>query len=391
VVTGKQKSKYLQKIHPFANNNNWAQSHFWLAAMTNFVEEAESLGETGLWPALENRHSYFSQQFYARGNREQIETQCVMTLISLLKEYHTASDAVDTPAIQFILEYLNHNESMEICLHANRSLQEIIDIFEVYDWLFADSVTKRFDSMPDFSGKKEIAQTLLKMLKKTKHNKEGWKGLNQEQVNTIIDKFLSILFSGNDENSKEAENWFTAILKMRSIKPILGERIGSLTDITQLKEALTLVDKFQDEQLTLRVVETILNSDLTYAGLVGNVQKITQIADSSLYIRKSLLKLLGQIRIGQLDTYKAVVQASVEYQGIFDDNDIEILVDKLARLLAQDYPDNIFACEQLNKLQNIPSSKRDSLKYPVSLANIPNDENSQQNEKILNDLRKKIN
>ncbi len=392
VVTPKLKSKYLQKIHPFANNNEWPITLFWLQSMVGFIKEAESLSETKLQTTLENRHNFFFQQFYDAGQRGKIQIQCVITLMSLLKEYYFGSEAVYAPSVQHLIKYFNRNESKEVYFHGNKLLKDIIDHYQVYNWPFTDHVINRFESIPETEGKNAIADTLLLMLKKTECIEGNWKSLQPNQIKLVIKKFFSELFSNDQEKSQKAANWIYEVGSIVLIKPFIKEEVNSISDPLKLKGVLPLVSTILGRSVNSAISDAIIRSDTSYKKLSENVETVVKIKYGRVYARTSLLKLLDETKLQKIDPYKSVLQVCIDQQQIFKVTHIEKMIDdKFVPILGHEFPHAIFACEQLIRVKRIPESKHSLLRTLVGRIRIPTDDSDRDiHKQILSKLKKRL-
>jgi len=279
-----------------------------------------------------------------------------------------------------------------VYLHANRLLQDTIDASKVHNWLFADAVVARFDSTPDLEGKCAVTSTLLTMLKKSELSEETWTGLQPNQIQQIIRKFFSVFFSDNEEQSQKAQVWITEAAKIGSIKPIVSAEVNSISDTLKLKRVLPFVTTILDPATNRAISDKIMRSDTSYKGLTENVQTVIEIKYGRVYAKASLLQLLNETTVQNIEPYKSILQVCVDQQQLFEESDAEKLIDdKFTPILGQEFPHAIFACEQLLRLEQIPESKHSLLRTLVGRIRVPDDDDRKnEHAQILKQLKGRL-
>ena len=275
------------------------------------------------------------------------------------------------------------NESSEIYLYINELYSKIVDGFEVYNWPFAQQVINRFVNT-GWLQRKEFANTLNKMLLKT----SAEKGLNEQQINTILDHYLNTAKSQQSEQSIEAKKWIKEVIKNKVIKEQLQRKIRNINNSQELLVLLYVVLELKDKVLLQEITNKILLQTPC-----ENIKTIVEILVNKKIdietVQQAIKERINQLDIEKNAQHRDCLLQFIDLEKIINKNLSEKIIDKLRPLLASNNKENqLLALNCLDKLENIPESKKDLLKALLREINI--DELQNEEKALLDRINKRI-
>ena len=296
---------------------------------------------------------------------------------------YLATDEYDNYIIQWLSNFFAKEESPEIYFYINELYSKIIEKFEVYNWPFSQQIIDRFVNT-EWPQKKEFASTLNKMLLKTTHQK----GLNQQQIDSILSHYLNLAKSPQKEQSTEAKDWIKEIIKNELIANSLQAKINSINNTQELLQIFEIVLKLKNDKLLAQVISKII-TQTPCENIESVLRDLLDRKTDMNMIRKAVEARINQLDIENNNPHRDCLNKFINIKEILDERLSEKIVDKLRPLLASnDRERQIFALYCLGSLEEIPKSKRELLK--VLVKEIKTEGWQGQEKEILNKIRKRI-
>ncbi len=384
LLSQEQIDSYIIRILPFLNDNNWSNMSFWLDALTRFIIKSGESTHQETFNVLNNRHQFLFGE-YAAGHIDEINIKCYKLFLNLCKEFYIISKEHNSEIIDWLNGFFARNESPGICLYINKTYQEIINHFKSYNWHFALAVIQRFSSLSDFDHKTEIAHTLIQMSLKT--NERG--GLDENQINQTIEFFFQTFFLDDEQQSREAKKWISAIIRSDFIKGFVKTRVEIIDQPEQQRKIIGLALSLGDKKLGQDIISSIIKSANNYEQLKKRVNQIKRYKNSPKILESALLiVLLNDISTKEIDYYKDVIRVCVENQKLFSKTNIGKIINKLRPLLASDNnEEQLFGVKMVEQLKVIPENKKSLLKTLLSEIKFK----GKRNKKLLQSVIRKIN
>ena len=386
ILSENQNTLYIEKIIQFANVNNWEVMDFWFVALeVPFEKISDNISNElakKIYDLLNNRYQWLYAQYTARRISE-INIKVYKSFLDLCMLLYLTTDEYDNYITQWLNDFFVREESPEIYLYINELYSKIIEEFEVYNWPFSQQIIDRFVHA-GWPQKKEFALTLNRMLLKTTHEK----GLNQQQIDSILTHYLNIAKSPQNEQSTEAKNWIKEVIKNELIANSLQKRINSINNTQELLQIFEIVLGLKNEELLAQVISKIITQ--TPCENIESVLRdlLDRKADIEI-IRKAVGERIDQLDVENNDQHRDCLNKFINIKEILDKKLSEKVVDRLRPLLASnDKGRQIFALYCLENLEEIPKSKKDLLKALVK--EIKAEGWQEQEKEILNKIRERI-
>ena len=386
ILSENQNTLYIEKIIQFANVNNWEVMDFWFVALeVPFEKISDNISNElakKIYDLLNNRYQWLYAQYTARRISE-INIRVYKSFLDLCMLLYLTTDEYHKYITQWLNNFFVREESPEIYLYINELYSKIIEEFEVYNWPFSQQIIDRFVHA-GWPQKKEFALTLNRMLLKTTHEK----GLNQQQIDSILTHYLNIAKSPQNEQSTEAKNWIKEVIKNELIANSLQKRINSINNTQELLQIFEIVLGLKNEELLAQVISKIITQ--TPCENIESVLRdlLDRKADIEI-IRKAVGERIDQLDVENNDQHRDCLNKFINIKEILDKKLSEKVVDRLRPLLASnDKGRQIFALYCLENLEEIPKSKKDLLKALVK--EIKAEGWQEQEKEILNKIRERI-
>lgn len=374
-------AKYVNKVLPFSNVNDWSRMNFWFDTLEGLVKKIEEKPlRDSVFNMLNIRYQFLFDQ-YIGGAKAEINVKCYKQFSSLCRELYLSSDKSNNQVIKWLNDFFNRNENPEVYLYVNEIYFEIIDYYEVYDWPFSQNVINKFVNLP-WEPKKKLAKTLNLMLLKTTNEN----GLKTDQINSILDQYLNLIRTSSNEETEETVKWLKEIKENECIKSHLNERLNSISNPAEQMKYLEILKEMDKELLESSVTNIITHTSCE------NLTKIVE--DLKEKVEIIVIKKALKNRLNKFTTDDEEYVCYIEY--LLDNNKIlklskELIgsiISKVKPLLASDKKEKqINALRLLSKVEEIPSEKKNLVK--TLLENI--DENDFLEEKeILEKVKEKV-
>ncbi|MDA2920307.1 KAP family NTPase [Desulfobacterota bacterium AH_259_B03_O07] len=333
---------YLEIIIPYLNTNDWNHIKYWFEALKGFIQKADNENIINSFFTTLGQKYNFLFNSYTQNNKSDLNLSCYTGFIDLVKELYFATDSEndkDDQLVTWLNSFFERNEAPDVYRHVNGIYQEIIDFFNAYHWPFAQNTINRLNTISNWDHKKEIANTINSMLKKS----DADNGLIEEEVNSVIDNYVDIMFS-NEQYENAIKGWLSEVKENDFVKEIMIKNFESIEEISRLKKILDILSKIGDDDLLSHAIDTIIlkTEDNRLAEIVNDLNKGFSLSE--------------------------------KHVGKLIDN-------KLKRLLASnEKEEQYYAIQVLEQLENIPKHDRNLLK---TLLNDLESENFSDDEKVV--------
>lgn len=348
--------KYVLKLIPISNVDDWNHMKFWLNALVGFISKIDKNSKSTweqVYNLLNGRNS-FLYNAYNQNHISEIHLNCYKSFLEITAEFYRNVEAdlgYDDQVIDWMNNIFNQNRSEEIYTFANKKFEEIIDKTNPHSWPFADNMINRFKTMPSWEYKKEVANTINLMMQKT--DKED--GLEDEQIELALDNYIELINDSDQDKENINEtiaSWLSAISKNNNIVKIVTNRISIISEVGKQKILLKVVKDIGDISLLNDTINNILAN-------------------------KNDDELIEEIEY-------------LENEFGLSENNIENLIDKKVKtLIASDNKiDQLFGINILNSVNRIPDSDKTLLKS--MLDDINKKDYEKEEEKLLVQAKKKV-
>lgn len=377
---------YIEKITQFANANNWEAMHFWFNTLkVPFKKISNNISNElakKIYDLLNNRYQWLYNQYTARQISE-TSIRVYKSFLDLCLLLYSNTDEYDNYIAQWLNNFFVREEGPEIYFYINELYSRIVDEFEVYNWPFSQQIINRFVNTA-WPQKKEFASTLNKMLIKTTQEK----GLNQQQIDSILTHYLNIAKLPQVEQSTEAKNWIKEVIENKLIVKSLQAKVNLINNPQELLQIFEIILELGNKDLSTQVISKIITQIPC-----GNIESVLRNLLSKKVdieiIREAVKTRIDQLDIENNNQHRDCLNKFINIKEILDEKLSEKIVDKLRPLLASNNKERqIFALHCLENLEEIPNSKKDLLK--VLVKEIKTEGWQKQEKEILNKIRKKI-
>lgn len=393
ILLDDHEKNYITKINSNILTNDYDQLNFWFKALKGHIINCnDNTILNNLFTNLENRYNFLYTRFYQQNERNEIQLECNVNFLNLLSEYYLSISDLNHNSITYLNNYFQHNESRELFLYVNSIYKEIIEHADVYNWPFAELVISRFNNLPTFDDRKNISQTILLMLKRTKEEEEETIGLSLPQIEKAIDQFFEYHYSSIDEESKEAEKWLLELLTYKNIKTYVENKIKSFEDIEQQKKIMKVISKIRDDDIKQTSIYNIIKSSIINGEIKTDISLIIDNfgQNGEKYIKNSLLGIIEEISTEDIDNYKKILEKVINLQKFLNNEDMNQIIDKLIPLISSDKKGlQKYAINRLNQIDYIPSEKHALLKQLINRIEFKKEEDQMQIKVIKSKLRKR--
>ncbi|MDD5530572.1 MAG: P-loop NTPase fold protein [bacterium] len=371
---------YISKIIHFINTSNWEFVSFWLKTLKGFIKKIkDDTIRQQLHNRLLERYNFLYTQY---AGRNLIDVETYKEFLNVAKELYLSSLAANTQSVEWLNSFFNRNENSEIYLYINELFREIIRYFETYNWPFSQIVINRFISTGDEKQIKEFGETTSLMLEKSTSEK----GVNVTQINSIIEKYLNILYKGSLEQSEEITKWLSRGIKNDYVKKFIEDKFSLITGAVEQKEVLDILIEIKDKSLLTAIIKNIFSYPENLKK--DKIEEIRQKLDNTQLIAGVLSDILKGITTEDTNKYKSYINLFTELSNVKEYQIAAILIDKLRPLLAGDNKgDQMFAIDILTKIK-IPREKKGLIK--TLLKEMKGDNFTKEEITVLNEIKKKV-
>ena len=204
-------------------------------------------------------------------------------------------------------------------------------------------------------------------------------GLDADQINTVLDLYMNLIYSGNAEQYEETKNWLTKAAKNSYIKKIMINKFSTVTEPSKQEKIIEVAIETKDEDLIKNIVKNILNSS-KQPQIRTTAEKIKKsLGSSNLELFKAVAsEYLKEIKGDEIEQYKEYIEFYIGSSEILSGNE-GLVIDKLKSALASDKKDRwMFAIDLLEKVDKIPDDKKGKVKELIN----------DLNESTLSDIEK---
>jgi hypothetical protein len=375
-------TKFVNKVLPFSNVNDWSRMSFWFGALEGLIEKIE---EKTLWDSvfniLKNRYQFLFNQ-YIGGAKTEINLKCYKQFNSLCRELYFSSDEFNNQIIKWLNDFFNRNESPEIYLYVNENYFEIVNYYEVYDWPFSQNVINKFVNLP-WEHKKKLAKTLNLMLLKTTNEN----GLKKDQINSILDQYLNLIRTVPNEEIEETVKWLMEIKENEYIKGHLKERLNSISNPAEQMKYLEILKEMDKELLEESVTNIITHT---------SCENLTKIVDDlkekieTIVVKKALKNRLNKLTTDN-EEYVCYIEYLLDKDKILklSKEFIGLIIIKVKPLLASDKKEKqVSALRLLSRIEEIPQKKKNLVKTLLEAINYKNFLDEE--KRVLEKVKKKV-
>ncbi|MCX7756864.1 MAG: KAP family NTPase [candidate division WOR-3 bacterium] len=336
--------KTLKYIDEALRAENWNFSNFWWTALEGFIVKIKT--EPLIQAVFDRLNTSYNKLPASRYNAQNAESYKV--IINTTKELYLKSKENRNKISTLLNSYYQQNSPHDLYLLVNDTFQELIDNCD--EWTFSDNVISVFKNLQNWDGKKKVAKTLNSMLKNTSNQK----GLTENQINLILDQYLTIIINNQPEQVEDAKNWLLEIKENGFIKNKLIDKIKLVTEPIKLVKLFDVINELGDNVLIKNVFVSIVNN-------------VPEDLDSIYYV-------LSKIK-----------------PKVLSDNELELLIDKVIKpsLASNDIPMQEQAIQILSNLTRIPDNKKQLIVSLIDAIDKQNldEEDNKRIEKINNMLK----
>jgi len=375
-------TRYVNKVLPFNNANDWSRMSFWFDALEGLVKKIEEKPlRDSVFNMLNIRYQFLFDQ-YIVGAKAEMNVKCYKQFNSLCRELYLSSDKSNNQVIKWLNNFFNRNESPEIYLYVNEIYFEIVAYYKVYDWPFSQNVISKFESLP-WEHKKKLAKTLNLMLLKTTNEN----GLKKDQINSILGQYLNFIRTAHNEETEETVKWLKEIKENECIKSHLNERLNSISNPAEQMKYLEILKEMDKELLENSVTNIITHTSCENLNkIVDDLKEKVEI----IVVKKALKNRLNKSTTGD-EEYVCYIEYLLDNNKILklSKEFIGLIINKVKPLLASDKKEEqVNALRLLSKIELIPQKKKNLVK---TLLEAINDKNFLDEEKrVLEKVKKKV-
>jgi len=322
-------TRYVNKVLPFSNVNDWSRMSFWFDALEGLVKKIEEKPlQDSVFNMLKDRYQFLFDQ-YIVGAKAEMNIKCYKQFNSLCRELYLSADKSNNQVIKWLNNFFNRNESPEIYLYVNEIYFEIVDYYKVYDWPFSQNVISKFESLP-WERKKKLAKTLnLMLLKTTKEN-----GLKTDQINSILSQYLNFIRTAPNEETEETVKWLKEIKENGCIKSHLNERLNSISNPAEQMKYLEILKEMDKGLLENSVTNIITHTSCENLNkIVDDLKEKVEI----IVVKKALKNRLNKFTTGD-EEYVCYIEYLLDNNKILklSKEFIGLIINKVKPLLASD-------------------------------------------------------
>jgi len=357
VLSIKSKEVYVGKIMSYIETNDWVSLKFWLNSIIGFVEDVKNEQlQTKILNALGLRFDFLFDQ-YKNNKLEDLNLDCYKSFLIIAREIYISNGGVDVKPINWLRSFLSRNESSQVYLFANEQFKEIIEHFQVYDWGFKQNLINKFVNLVEYDEIVKVAETVNLMMEKTTEDK----GLNHDEIQRIIEKYISLL--GSDKNKVikgKIKDW---VKKISTSNVHMGNTV---------KEIIS--SKITNEEIEGKVWLFYILEDIKFGDSLNLViSSITRADELDCFLseanvpKKRVLKVLeDKLKSSNLDKrkIKKYLEIMIGYEDSLSKEEKNVVFENIVRpfLTSQKKKDQEFAIDVLSQLKEIPKSKRDIIR-----------------------------
>jgi len=353
-LTNKLFKQFIEKIIGFMKaTNDLKILSFWFKELIPLVKNIKDDElEANLLETLNLKNEFLWQQYNSQWNTEEYQTT-LEGFLELSNEFYILSKVSASEVGKWFNNFLSRNESPDLAIKMSKLLYKTIKYFKCFDWLSSDQIIDKFNQLPEWENKKEIAETLNLMLLKTTSEK----GLKSSQIQRILRYYIDSL--NKDEES--VKKWLLGAIKNLIVKTELEGLIRgfSINEKLNLLEIINQIDK----DLSKESVEEIITE--TVSNELGSVfEKLNNTNISLALIRGAIKNILKDFnKEDLLDGYFELFIDAILQNNLTDQTISNTLASKLKPMLSSNKKEDVlFALNSLDKISISDSGKKKMIK-----------------------------
>lgn len=348
--------EFINKIIQLLNaNNDFLIIEFWLDVLNGFISKTKKQEiHDNLFNFLNTKYTLFVNNYPAQNNNEEYRNALVK-FFNISKELYQENKAANQETIiNWFTEFFNKNDVVKNYLYINKIYLDFIKHFTVWNWPFSQQEIDKFNQLSDWDDKKEISKTLNLMAKKT----EQGKGLNQEQIKTVVLNYINI-FKNNTEKEDEIIEWINLIIKNDIVKEKATEIINGLN--FQEKLIIIKIIKNIGDDLLKESVNKII-SDSECANLQEVINKFNECKIGKNIIKNAVKDVLNNLKKEDNENRFKCFLEFIANNELTDKTITDIIIDKVRPLLSAANEEIIYSLKIIDKLKDIDDKKKKMIK-----------------------------
>lgn len=339
--------QYLNKAISFTNSNDYNQMHYWYNALSGFINSAKNQTAVinNIYSTFNRDHNRLYANYVNNPQQTDLNVKTYQIFLDCAKELFFITEPGydnDGNILSWIMQFFQSDKVSDVYLYANKILSEIVEEFNNYSWPFADIVINRFKSIGNWEHKKEISRTINLMLQNTNVDY----GLNKNQIIEILDYYLEMFFSNNEEQTSASRIWLLEMAKNKYVSETMLSKFAFIQDISEQIMVLDIIKELGDNDFLDKIIGAIIisTSDDRLISIIDEFESKYGISENSVakLIDEKLKSLLGSpqpenqlIAIHAIDKLKNIPADDVDVlKTLLDDLDEERYDDDQKRLLS---------------------------------------------------------
>ncbi|MEE9432311.1 MAG: hypothetical protein V3V16_14790, partial [Melioribacteraceae bacterium] len=364
-LSKKQINDVTTKLITFVNSvNDYITLPFWLTKLNQFVNSVEDTTvRTNIYNSITSKQNWLWQQYNSLWNRKDYKETLKIFLEVITEFYCAISDTNQkNQLISWLNQYFSKNESQELIVFINKLFYNLVDRLDTYNWSFVQNILNRFTQVPDWETKKEIANTLNLMLRKTNNDK----GLTEQQTQIIYTNYINLI---NEDNQEEIIDWISESLNNEMLVEHFEIIISNQREERKF-ELLKLLIELNKSELIENVISTILKN-IECAEIEDVFEKIENENVSKDIIIRSIKAVLRNME-RESKNFECLIE--ILSKSSFSDKVIHNLIaEKIKNLLATGENDEIhFALRIIDNLDINDAKKLQAIKTLIQDINESN-------------------
>ena len=364
--------QYAEKIIDFLNQNNQVTIEFWLKQLKPLIKKIEEKNlQESIFNTLNQRYTFLQQQYGAQWNQAWYKP-VLKTFLEVANELYILSKAWKSEIVIWLNDFFSRNEDVELTMAINELYKKTINNFQTFNWGFSDIVINKFNQLPLWENKWEIAQTLNLMLSKT--NQEKW--LNKAQIQTILHNYINNINNDEETIKKRISAW----IRNGIIKTELEDIIRKLA-INKKLDMIKIIKEIDKSLLKECIEEIITKTEINDLENVLIKLHNANIWDSLI---KNGIKTILNNDSPIDENSKSLINFIIQHK-LVDETISNTLASKIKPLLISlNKDDLLFALKVLSEIDIHDAEKRKMIKWLLSDININEfDDNEKQLYEIV--------
>ena len=356
--------QYIKKIVEFLNpTNDLKILSFWFKQLSFLKKDfVKSDISSTVFQMLNRKYQTLYDWFTSYPDNEHYQS-VISEFLSIASDLYIGdklSENDDNNIKTWLQNFLNRTEHKLGWQIANLNYFKIVQELDVMNWDFSNQVINKFNQLPEWKDRKEIAKTLNLMLSKTTDEK----GLNEPQIQSILNEYIDSI----DLDKETVESWLYKAIE----NPIIKIQLSRVVSELSVDDKLNLLDviKKLDKNLLKNCVEEII-SETNADNLEENFEKLDISKTGRTLINGGIEKTIKNLKYedGE-DHFRRFLSVVIERKDLPENVRVAI-VNKVSSFLHDDKTkeDKIFALQILDKII-VPKNKKTLVKEQLKDLNI---------------------